>query len=59
MIRSRNHWGAKTDFENGRDPRSRDNSMTILRQKKFLVFRGPTSFTPTGQVYARRKILCN
>jgi recombination protein RecA len=38
MIRSRSHWGTKTDFQNGRDPRMRDSSMKIFETKEIFGF---------------------
>src|ERR1700692_477446 len=38
MIRSRSNWGAKNDFQNGRDPRMRDSSMAIFETKEIFGF---------------------
>jgi len=41
MIRSRNHAGIRTDFQNGSDPQMRtnsDSSRTIFETKDFLGF---------------------
>jgi len=38
IIRSRSHRGIRTDFQNGRDPCMRDNSMTIFETKEIFGF---------------------
>jgi recombination protein RecA len=40
IIRSRNHQGIRTDFQNERDPRTRDNSMAIFETKEIFGFPG-------------------